>query len=127
MEYTEKDIRVGSKWISNVGSDILVVKEVNNDSGLVFYDYTFGKDSGSFVKGDTKRWASSISEFINRAIPYSCKMFDLEKKIEKIKENCKSCPSCKSRIIINHYGKFKCHVCGYVAYYDKDGKEKRAR
>ena len=33
----------------------------------------------------------------------------------------KTCPECKSRIISNHFGKFKCHDCGYCILYDENG------
>lgn len=38
-----------------------------------------------------------------------------------------SCPECRGRTISNHYGKFKCHKCGYVAYYDSNGKEEKGK
>jgi len=30
----------------------------------------------------------------------------------------KSCTECRSRIISNHFGKFKCHDCGFCITYD---------
>ena len=36
----------------------------------------------------------------------------------------KSCPRCRSyKSISNHYGKFKCHECNYMAFYDNKGRE----